>query len=264
MKKLTILLIIAIALVGCGRESEQIDADASRVDADAQFLTVAWHKVTQDDGSICDLSTDTQKSVEQACVDLRQTLAPHGVRVDVKTLTPEKVDGADCLCNRVLIQGRYVDEWLGADMVKTGCSGCPNQQGCDQTAASGDGCGGQYEMVYRGKTYNILPANLIAMAGVVAASDLTGEIIAYSGCPGVGACEGDCTCGECIDGCKHKIAEVNCSPDCPGIAGATAPPCQAGAAQVKKTAATNAAKSSGCPRAAECGKVGCPSKASGN
>ena len=81
MKKLTILLLIAIALVGCGRESERIDTEATQAKDDVQTLTIAWHKVSEADGSICDLSTATQQTVEQASEELRQALAVNGLRL---------------------------------------------------------------------------------------------------------------------------------------------------------------------------------------
>ncbi len=264
MKKLTILLLIAIALVGCGRESEQIDADATRAQDDVRTLTIAWHKVTEDDGSICDLSTFTQQTVEQASEELSQALAPAGVDIVVKTLTPEKVEGGDCLCNRVLIQGRYVDEWLGAEMVKTACSGCPNQAGCPKTGGSGSACGGQYALIHQDETYNIVPANLIVMAGLIAAADLTGEQITYSGCPGAGACKGECICGNCESGCRYQATGAECSPDCPGMATGCTAACQGGQAVAEKTVAADTNKG-GCPQAGQCKSTGCPSKtAAGN
>jgi hypothetical protein len=259
MKKLAFLLIVGIALVGCGRESEQMDADATRAGEDVPTLTIAWHKVSDADGSICDLSTATEQSIEQASLELTRTLAPHGVKVEVKTLTPEKVEGSTCLCNRVLIQGRYIDEWLDAEVVKAPCSGCPNQSGC---AGSGSACAGQTAMVHQGITYNIVPANLIVMAGMVAAADLTGEPISYNGCPGAGACNGDCTCGRCAGGCVEQVAGADCDPDCPGVAVGCTPACEGSrCAPASAQRAVAAPKQAACPRAAQCKEAGCPSKA---
>jgi hypothetical protein len=248
MKKLSVLvlLVLAVALLGCGRETEQIDSDMTNPGDDTRTLTLAWHKVSEDDGSICELSAATQRMVEQAREELSRILAPANVKVAVETLTPEKVDGAECLCNRILVQGRFVDEWLGAEMVKTGCSGCPNQAGCPNGAGS-DGCGGQYAMVHQGRTYSIVPANLITMAGMIAAADLTGETIGYAASSvGIG---GNCPCGRCRDGCKGG----DCGQDCiHHVAGAPA------------NEPAPAAERSGCPRAASCRNAGCPSKSSGS
>jgi hypothetical protein len=261
---------------------------------DIQTLTLAWHKVSEDDGSICELSVATERMVEQASEELRQALASNNVRIAVETLTPEKVAGAECLCNRVLVQGRYVDEWLGAELVKTECSGCPNQARCGKTAET-DGCGGQYAMIHQGKTYSVVPANLITMAGMVAAAELTGEEIAYGGhpCGGCkcgkcqdgckcgdcehgckcgdcehgckcGECEHGCKCGECKDGCKQHTAGAPCSPDCPGMATGATPNYQAGGGVAVTKSPAPATKKSGCPRAANCKNAGCPSKASGS
>lgn len=261
MKKLIILLVIAIALVGCGRESEQIDADSTQVEEKVQSLTIAWHKVSGDDGGICELSTATQLTVDQASQELRRMLADEGIEIAVRTLTPEKVEGGECLCNRVLIQGRFVDEWLGAKLVKTACSGCPNQKACAKSAGSGSSCGGQYAMIHGGKTYTVLPADIIVAAGMIAAADLTGEPIAYGGCPGAGACKGECTCGKCAGGCVNQAAAA-CTPECPGMATGCPATCKGGqavtAGAAEKTVAAGA-KTSGCPQAgAGCKGKSCP------
>ena len=275
MKKLTILLLIAIALVGCGRESERIDTEATQAKDDVQTLTIAWHKVSEADGSICDLSIATQQTVDEAAGKLSQALATDGVDIVVKTLTPEKVEGGDCLCNRVLIQGRFVDEWLGAEMVKTACSGCPNQAGCPKSAGSGGACGGQYAMIHQDKTYSIVPANLIVMAGLIAAADLTGEQITYGGCPGAGACKGecicancgvsctygkcesDCVCENCGVSCRYQATGAECNPDCPGMATGCTAACKGGQAVAEKTVAADTNKG-GCPRAGQCKGNACP------
>jgi hypothetical protein len=278
MKKLTLILILTVALVGCGRETEQIEVDATQIGEDVRTLTLAWNKVSEDDGSICDLSTSTYESVKEAHAELSKALAPHGVEVAVKTLTPERVEGGLCQCNRVLIQDRFVDEWLGAELVKTSCSGCPNSEACAKTAGSGVTCGGQTAMLHQGKSYDIIPANLIVMAGMVAAADLTGEEIAYSGCACAGACEGkctcgkcgevcrvdcvcssckgDCKCGKCADGCVHHTAGAECSPDCPGVAAGSTAPCHAAVAGAAEKTASATAKA-GCPGSAGCKSKGC-------
>ena len=271
MKKFIVILTIAIAIAGCGRESEQMEADAARPENTSQTISLAWHKVNGEDGSVCELSLATQQMVDQASVELSQALAANNIEVAVQTLTPEKVEGGECLCNRVLVQDRFVDEWLGARLVKTACSGCPNQAKCAETAEP-DGCGGQYEIIYQGENHRIVPSDLIVTAGIIAAADLTGEKIAYAASEG--GSKVNCTCGKCEDGskcadcehrCEHHVAGAECSPDCPGAAAGATPPCQAALGKEPTASKTTAApKKSGCPRAANCGNTGCPSKGSGS
>jgi hypothetical protein len=260
MKKLAVLMIIAVVLAGCGNQSEQTDVEATGAGDAPEVLTIAWHKVEEDDGTICDLSAATQQSVVQASEELRQALAPNGVDIVVETLTPEKVEGAECLCNRVLIQGRFADEWLGAELARTSCSGCPNRGGCPKTAASGDQCGGQTAVVYQGKTYEILPANLVMMAGLIAAADMTGEPISYNRCPGQEVCKGECTCGRCENGCKSTAV---CNVPCAAEAGTGAISCEGYGGSCKADcapAATAEADGKDCPAASKC--KGC--KGAGN
>jgi hypothetical protein len=222
MKRLAILIVIAIALVGCGRESEQVDTKSLETADQSKALTMAWHKGTDESGNICDLSVATAEAVGQASGELRQALAEHGIDVVVEegTFSSAYTEEDGCLCNRVWIEGRTLDEWLGAKVVKMSCAGCPGlASGCTRAAASG-GCSGRTSLVYGGKTYEVVPANLIVMAGLVAAADLAGEPIAYSGCPGAG--KGECTCGQCAGGCSAQ------------------------------------AKTTGCPRAAQCTGKTCP------
>jgi hypothetical protein len=230
MNKLAILVIAIVALAGCGRETGEIESKAPQAQPEAKVLTVAWHKILDEDGSVCDLSVDTEAVVKQACDELRRVLAPDGVDVVVKTLSPAKEDGADCLCNRVLIQGRYVDEWLGAEVTKASCSGCPNQAGCTEGTAPTVTCAGKTHMTYRGKTYEIIPSNFIVMAGMIAAADLTGEKISYEACPGVDVCQGECICGRCEAGCVAEAAQAAAATDkaaCPYAARCTGNACTA-------------------------------------
>jgi hypothetical protein len=202
VKKLAVVMIIAIALVGCARESSEVEAQATELKEAAKTLTVAWHKVAEEDGSICELSTATQARVERAVRELRMALAPNGVEIVVETLIPEPVEGGECLCNRVLVQGRFVDEWLSAEVAKASCYGCPDRAGCPKSADAGNRCGGQTTVMYQGKTYEVLPASLIAMAGLIAAADLTGETVTYSGCPGE-------VCDKCLGPCVGHHSEAS-------------------------------------------------------
>jgi hypothetical protein len=228
MKRLAIAMLVAIALVGCGRESEQVDTSATQAEDDVKTLTIAWHKVTEDDGTVCDLSTRTQQVVEQAAKDLRRTLAPNGIDVAVETITPAKVEGSQCLCNRVLVQGRFVDEWLGADVVKAPCSGCADRGACPKSAESGSACAGQTAMAYQGNTYEIVPANLLMMAGLIAAADMSGQVVSYGACPGKTApCAGTCQHdpGTCQGNCARTAASQVETPACPNAAQCQGKPC---------------------------------------
>jgi hypothetical protein len=162
-----------------------------------------------------------------------------------------------------LVQGRFVDEWLGAEIARTPCSGCPNQAGCATGSGSGRACGGQTALIYQGRAHDIVPANLIVMAGMIAAADLTGETITYGGCPGNCAGPADCKCGRCQTGCR--LGTVNAvatgCEGCPNAVKAACPSCDAHGGPCTGDcvqAGTAAPPKPICPNAPGCGKKGCP------
>jgi hypothetical protein len=73
-------------------------------------------------GETCDRCSDTVETVRQAARDLQDALLERNVRVRLieHAASPDRVDAS----NTVLINGRPVEEWLGATRVSTDCPSC--------------------------------------------------------------------------------------------------------------------------------------------
>ena len=78
--------------------------------------------VLRADGQTCERCGDTVEAVRSAVAQLEAVLTPLGVRV---TLV-EHAASADNLddSNSVMINGRSLEEWIGAERVSTDCPSC--------------------------------------------------------------------------------------------------------------------------------------------
>jgi len=79
------------------------------------------------DGETCERCGDTVEAVRSAVAQLETVLTPLGVRV---TLIEHAV-GADNLegSNSVMINGRSLEEWIGAERVSADCPSCTDLVG---------------------------------------------------------------------------------------------------------------------------------------
>lgn len=74
------------------------------------------------DGETCDRCGDTVKSVRAAVKQLETVLAPMNVRVTLIEHAATAEDLADS--NTVMINGRPIEQWIGAERVSTDCPSC--------------------------------------------------------------------------------------------------------------------------------------------
>src|SRR5512139_3482262 len=74
------------------------------------------------DGETCDRCSDTQTAVRQAVQALEPALAALGVPVTLVEHDASTEDLVDS--NTVVINGRPLEEWLGAERVSTECPSC--------------------------------------------------------------------------------------------------------------------------------------------
>ncbi len=76
----------------------------------------------QFDGETCDRCTDTQSAVREAVEALQPALAAREIPVTLVEHDVTVDELADS--NTVLINGRPLEEWLGAERVSTDCPSC--------------------------------------------------------------------------------------------------------------------------------------------
>ena len=129
-------------------------------------LKVEWQRLVDEKGQTCQRCGSTEKEVQKAFQSLKQSLAPLGIKVSLekKVLDPSTCAKDVLQSNRIWIDGRTLEEWLGAQVGKSACRFCCTELGNEvecRTVEVGE------------QVYETIPANLIIQAGLLAAAELT-------------------------------------------------------------------------------------------
>lgn len=195
MKRLCVLMAAALVLVGCER-----DASTTREGETNMVMTVKWQRLVTDDGQTCERCGSTQEEFRKAVATLEESLRPLGMEVASveEALTPEEFAADTIESNRVLIEGRSLEDWLGGETGESECESCCSAIGEDVKCRT---------VRVDGNTYEVIPAELIVRAGLVAASHMMES-------PAPGAC--------CPDGSGSGETGQSC---CPGSRGSGEPCC---------------------------------------
>ncbi|MCL6584738.1 MAG: DUF2703 domain-containing protein [bacterium] len=127
-------------------------------------LTIKWQRLVDENGHTCERCGATEKEVEKALSTLQQALAPLGLEVtlekgiiDVSTFIKDPLAS-----NRIWIDNRPLEEWLGAQVGQSYCCSSP----ClDEECRT---------ITVEGQIYETIPADLIVKAGLIAASRIGG------------------------------------------------------------------------------------------
>ena len=128
-----------------------------------QRLTIKWQRLVEG-GKTCPRCGDTGEEVRKASASLGQALAPLGIEVALEEV---EISGAEFKrqpleSNRVLVNGRPLEEWLGAETGQSPCCDVCGPHECRTVMADGH-------------SYETVPADLIVRAGLLAAAGLTGK-----------------------------------------------------------------------------------------
>lgn len=156
----------------CAQEKKALESNNMKT------LTIQWHRLMAD-GQTCPRCGDTEKEVDKASRSLEQSLPPLGIKVVLEKyeLTSGAFQQDPSKSNRILINGRLLEEWLG---LKVGQSLCCESCGDIECRT----------LVAPGQVYETIPADLIIKAGLLAASQIQG------GNPGGPCGPGQNLCGE--------------------------------------------------------------------
>ncbi len=183
MRKLCIVLIAAAALAGCERDVSTTDGgDANMV------LTVNWQRMVSDEGQTCDRCGDTQEELSKAIETLQESLRPLGIEIALveEALTIEECAADIVQSNRIVIGDRTLEEWLGGEVGQSLCVSCCSVIGEEVECRT---------VSVDGSTYEVVPAELIVRAGLLAASHMMSAPSASPCCPGKReACDTDAVC----------------------------------------------------------------------
>lgn len=123
-------------------------------------LTIHWQRLVEQ-GETCPRCGDTGAQVRTAAATLTAALAPLGitVRLEEGSLSMEQFESAPLESNRILVQGRPVEDWLGGQIGQSECCDVCGPNDCRTVTVDGT-------------DYESIPADLVVRAGLMAASEL--------------------------------------------------------------------------------------------
>jgi len=155
MRLLSCCAVLAV-LAGCAAQRAGLPADVP-----VGTLTIRWQRLVDASDKTCGRCSSTEQEVRKAYDHLQRLLAPAGLRVELET---ERMDEAafrqaPLESNKIWIDGRLLEEWLGGQSSSSTCGGCCGDDTQCRTVAVG------------GQTYEAIPAALIVRAAVLAAGD---------------------------------------------------------------------------------------------
>ncbi len=146
-------------------------------------LTITWQRLVEA-GATCPRCGDTGAEVRRAAETLRRALAPLGIEVVLQEveLGLDAFQREPLASNRVVVDGRTLEAWLGGTTGQSPCCEVCGPAGCRTVRVEG-------------QTYEAVPAELVIRAGLIAAAGL------LAGTAAAPCCTGDESPGG--DGCCH-------------------------------------------------------------
>ncbi|BCS51888.1 DUF2703 domain-containing protein [Geobacter sp. SVR] len=123
-------------------------------------LSITWQRLL-DDGKTCPRCGSTEIEVEKAVALLTQSLAPLGITVVLakSDLNAEQFAKDTLQSNRIQIDGKLLEEWIGGE---TGQSQCCEVCGPNDCRT----------MTVESEVLEVIPAELIVKAGLLAAAQI--------------------------------------------------------------------------------------------
>jgi hypothetical protein len=129
------------------------------------ILKVQWQRLLDEEGNTCDRCGSTQEELAKGIQSLRASLRPLGIDIilEQKSLSPQECARDISESNRIWIANRPLEDWLGAEVGQSPCGSCCSELGqvveCRTVSVGGE-------------TYEVIPAELIVKAGLLAASQI--------------------------------------------------------------------------------------------
>lgn len=126
-------------------------------------LTIKWQRLVEG-GRTCPRCGDTGEEVRRASASLGQALAPLGIEVVLEEaeISGDAFKRQPLESNRILLEGRSLEEWLGAQTGQSPCCDVCGRHECRTVNVDG-------------QSHETVPADLIVRAGLLAAAELTGK-----------------------------------------------------------------------------------------
>ena len=123
-------------------------------------LTIKWQRLLSD-GQTCPRCGSTEAEVEKAVTILGQTLKPLRIEVVLEKgeLSAEQFKQDTLQSNTIWINGRLLEDWLGAQTGQSECCDICGPNDCRTMAVAGE-------------IHEVVPVELIVKAGLLAATNL--------------------------------------------------------------------------------------------
>ena len=120
-------------------------------------IKIVWQRLVDEQGNTCNRCGGTEQELDKAVRFLQKTLAPGGVRfsLEKKAMAREEVAPDPSQSNRIWVDGRPLEKWLGAEVGKSPCGGPCEGLECRTLEKNG-------------ASHEIIPAELIIKAGLLA------------------------------------------------------------------------------------------------
>jgi len=126
-----------------------------------KVLNIEWQRLLDERNKTCPRCGSTEQEVEKAVQSLKQVLNSSGIDVNLvkKAIHPEKFKKDVLQSNKILIAGKTLEEWLGAETGQSICCEVCGDAECRTVE-------------YADQTHETIPADLIVKAGLLAASQV--------------------------------------------------------------------------------------------
>lgn len=124
-------------------------------------LTIRWQRLVEG-GETCPRCGSTGEEVRKAARALDQSLRPLGIQVALEEvgIGLQEFQRQPMESNRILIDGRPLEEWLGATEGQSPCCDVCGPSECRTVTVDG-------------QTHETIPAEVVIRAGLLAAAALT-------------------------------------------------------------------------------------------
>jgi len=124
-----------------------------------KMLNIEWQRLLDERNKTCPRCGSTEQEVEKAVQSLKQVLNASGIDVNLvkKAIDPENFKKDVLQSNKILIAGKTLEEWLGAETGQSICCEVCGDAECRTVE-------------YADQTHETIPADLIVKAGLHAAS----------------------------------------------------------------------------------------------
>jgi hypothetical protein len=125
-------------------------------------LRILWQRLVDDAGNTCERCSNTQLELHRAVEKLRQVLSPLGLEpiLEDKILDAHKFVSDPSQSNRVWINGKALEEWIGGEVGMSPCCTTVCEDAECRTVEVGN------------DVFEVIPEELIIKAALLAAAEL--------------------------------------------------------------------------------------------